>query len=205
MPRAVLFVTICLFVGCTSNPPTPNLPQPAEDVVETQPTVPPASEADIYLGGCGWLSESFKPRRMVFDLVLAQGRDFGGLTVETRNALTAGSGVVVFTFAANIVRLELDTVELANFVGSRESSLALAAKNVTDFADFEAHLIVEFARPISQSDMRAVTDLATEVYTDPNGTSLSVFAQNRVLPQLKALEGIKRVEARKVLCGIPDT
>ena len=204
MPRVALLVILYLLVGCAS-PKPPHVPtQPPADANEVQPSVPPATTVAVYLGGCGWLSGGGKPERMVMDLVLIQQRDYFGISAETRSALTSAGGVIVFAFSTNIVRVELDTVNLPEVVGGKESSLALTATTVTNFENFEAMLLVEFERPIVESDLRAVAALGVEAYPDPNGTSLMAYAQNRVLPQLRGLEGIKRIEARQMVCAYPD-
>ena len=204
MLRICLVMILSMVTACNrsmGNSGSEPSPGTSDNVTENAPTVPPATDVDVFLKGCGWMTSEEKPERLVVDLILAPSRDFRGLSAVTREQLRAAKTLIVFPFDTNIVRVEVDTADLSFLIDGSKEGFATYAKTVTDYTSFTAHLIVEYTRSVTDDDLNALKSLGAEVYTDPNGTSLSVFASNNAIPKIRELEGVRLTKAREIVCA----
>lgn len=187
--RAFL-ITFFLLVGCN------NLPS---SLLDAQPTVRPSMERLIYLP-CGWYPYEPISDRIVVDLALAENRDIDGITKETIGILQDAGGLIIARFSTNVVRLEINKANLSQFVVAVDT-LAESAVTVTDYANFNVDLLVEYNRTIVNTDLASLKALDAHVIGQPINNSLYVVAPGFAIPEIKLLPGIRVLRARVRGCS----
>jgi hypothetical protein len=161
----------------------------------------PVVPTQQYLFACGHWSPAEPPvTRALVDLrTHGQTRD-GGPTPEAIGAITVAGGRIAHVYNVPIVRADIDLRRAASLVDLARGP-ASYAKTVTDPAVFDVDIIVILSHPLTEADLERVRALGGTIkfeYQTLPGYAARV--SDRIVPSIRALAGVKSLEADGIGC-----
>jgi hypothetical protein len=190
-PRIQTSVALCLlFVSSAAcgQPSSPSAPDPA--VLDQQ-----------YVFACGrWSPQEPPVTRALVDLRMHGQTVDGRPTAEGIGAITAAGGRIEYVYNLPIVRAEVDLHRVTSLVHLGRGPVAhLATVQKPDV--FDVSIIVMLSHPLTEADLESVRELGgmiTFEYRTLPGYAARV--SDRVVPAIRALAGVKSIEANSLVC-----
>ncbi len=154
-----------------------------------------------YVFACGrWSPEEPPVTRALVDLRMHGQTVDGRPAPEAIAAITAAGGRIMHVYNVPIVRADIDLHRVASLVDLTRGP-ASYAKTVTDPAVFDITIIVMLSHPLTEADLESVRALGgtiTFAYQTLPGYAARV--SDRVVPAIRALAGVKSLEADGIGC-----
>lgn len=154
-----------------------------------------------YVFACDrWSPEEPPVTRALVDLRTHSQTVDGRPTAEAIGTITAAGGRIVHVYNVPIVRADIDLRRAASLVDLARGPV-INAKTVTDPAVFDVTIIVSVSHPLTEADLESVRALGgtiTFAYQTLPGYAARV--SDRVVPAIRALAGVKSLEADGTAC-----
>jgi hypothetical protein len=190
-PRIQTSVALCLlFVSSSAcgQPSSPSAPTPV--VLDQQ-----------YVFACGrWAPQEPPAARTLVDLGMRDQTPDGRPTSEAIGKITAAGGRIEHVYNLPIVRAELDLHHVASLVDAARGP-ARHATTVTAPAIFDVGIIVILSQRLTEMDLESVRALGgTITFEYPTLPGYAGRVSDRVVPAIRALPGVKSLEADGIGC-----
>lgn len=154
-----------------------------------------------YVFACGrWSPQDPPAARALVDLSVHGQTVDGRPTPEAIGAITAAGGRIEYVYNLPVVRATLDLQRVASLVDLARGP-ASHAVTVTAPAVFDVDIIVTLSHPVTEADLETVRSLGGAIrfeYQTLPGYAARV--SDRIVPAIRALAGVKRVEADRTVC-----
>jgi hypothetical protein len=154
-----------------------------------------------YVFACGrWSPQEPPVTRALVDLRMHGQTVDGRPTAEAIGAITAAGGRIEYVYNLPIVRAELDLHRVTSLVHLGRGPVTHAA-TVRDPAAFDVGIIVSLLHPLTAVDLESVRALGGTIrfeYQTLPGYAARV--SDRIVPAIRALAGVKSIEADSIVC-----
>jgi hypothetical protein len=190
-PRIQTSVAVCLlFVSSAACGQSSSLTAPDPVVLDKQ-----------YVFACGrWSPQEPPATRALVDLRMHAQTPDGRPTSDAIRAITAAGGRIAHVYNLPIVRAEVDLHRVASLIDLARGP-AHDATTVTAPASFDVGIIVTLSHPLTETDLdslRALGGTITFQYATLPGYAAHV--NDRIVPAIRALPGVKSLEADGIGC-----